>query len=132
MEKPTLNKKTRTTQSKDEKKKHSENNPKINYKKEDKQIIKENISKTKYASISNEKNSSRLKIKGNNLVDVRKIAMKLVSNTLANKYSSNSEDHSDGIVEALICNKNCNVVAIFKDYMIYDFVDEFLKRLLMK
>ena len=115
MEKPTLNKKTRTTQSKDEKKNHIENNP-----------------KTKYASISNEKNSSRLKIKGNNLVDVRKIAMKLVSNTLANKYSSNSEDHSDGIVEALICNKNCNVVAIFKDYMIYDFVDEFLKRLLMK
>lgn len=31
-------------------------------------------------------------------------------------------------MQNLLLNKNCNLVSVFKDHMIYDFVDEFLKR----
>ena len=58
------------------------------------------------------------------------MAMKGLSNIMAYKYNTNSNSFNGNIVDSLICNKNCHVVSIFKDYMIYDFIDEFLKRYL--
>ena len=31
-------------------------------------------------------------------------------------------------MDVLVFNKNCHLVTIFKDYMILDYIDEFLKR----
>jgi hypothetical protein len=35
-------------------------------------------------------------------------------------------------MEALIFNKNAHLVALFKDYMIIDYIDEFLKRFYLR
>ena len=129
MEKANVNKKQRITKSKEEKNILVINNQKSNYKRDDKEKSKESINKIHNPSIYKENNNSfKLRIKGNNLRDVRKMAMRGIANQISNRYNSTLEEFNETIVDSLICNKNCHVVAIFKDYMIYDFVDEFLKR----
>ena len=128
MEKAKSNKKSSTTKSKDDKNILVVNSQKTNYKREDRDKNKESTSKTQKPSNGKERHSFQIKIKGNNLRDVRKMAMRGIANKVAFKYNSTTEDFNGEIVESLICNKNSHVVAIFKDYMIYDFVDEFLKR----
>ena len=44
------------------------------------------------------------------------------------KFSSKEESYNNLIVNALIFNKNSHLVSIFKDSMIWDYIDEFLKR----
>ena len=44
------------------------------------------------------------------------------------KYDSKIQSYNKSVVQKLIYNKNLHIVAIFKDYMIYDFKEEFLKR----
>ena len=127
--KANVNKKQRITKSKEEKNILVINNQKSNYKRDDKEKSKESINKIHNPSIYKENNNSfKLRIKGNNLRDVRKMAMRGIANQISNRYNSTLEEFNETIVDSLICNKNCHVVAIFKDYMIYDFVDEFLKR----
>ena len=41
---------------------------------------------------------------------------------------NNQDNYLNLIMDVLIFNKNCHFVAIFKDYMILDYKDEFLKR----
>ena len=43
------------------------------------------------------------------------------------KYNSR-KIYNDLIMFTLLFNKNTHLVSLFKDYMIYDYVDEFLKR----
>ncbi len=43
-------------------------------------------------------------------------------------YNLNPDNYNKIIVENLIFNKNCHMVAVFKDHMVFDYVDEFLKR----
>ena len=47
-----------------------------------------------------------------------------------NKFNSKSKENNilELIMEVLIFNKDCHLVTVFKDYMIWDYIDEFLKR----
>lgn len=47
---------------------------------------------------------------------------------LSDKYSSNEVYNDVKIVNDLIYNENTHVVSIFKDYLILDDINEFLKR----
>ena len=44
-------------------------------------------------------------------------------------HDSITSTYNDMIMESLIYNKNCHIVSIFKDFMIVDYIDEFLKRI---
>ena len=67
--------------------------------------------------------------KDNNNISRYALEKRIMSN-LSNKYNSNNKDGTlnQMIVNALIFNKNSHIVAIFKDSMIWDYIDEFLKR----
>ena len=67
--------------------------------------------------------------KDNNNISRYALEKRIMSN-LSNKYNSNNKDETlnQMIVTALIFNKNSHIVAIFKDSMIWDYIDEFLKR----
>ncbi|CDW88617.1 UNKNOWN [Stylonychia lemnae] len=52
----------------------------------------------------------------------------LIQNHLSKKYSSNREYYNLKIVNDLIYNENTHIVSIFKDYLILDDINEFLKR----
>ena len=71
---------------------------------------------------------SQVKIKGRTRKEIRGNVIKGLTNILAYKYSSTEKVFTGTVIESLVCNKNCHVVAIFKDYMIMDYIDEFLKR----
>ncbi len=47
---------------------------------------------------------------------------------LSKKYSTNRDYYNVKIVNDLIYNENTHVVSIFKDYLILDDINEFLKR----
>jgi hypothetical protein len=51
-----------------------------------------------------------------------------MSNRLSEKYSSNRDYYNVKIINDLIYNENTHVVSIFKDYLILDDINEFLKR----
>ena len=73
--------------------------------------------------------SNSKKIKYNNyLSGINKIA----TQNLIKKYGPNSKDlnykYLGLIMENLIFNKNSHLVTMFKDYMIIDYIEEFLKR----
>jgi hypothetical protein len=51
-----------------------------------------------------------------------------LNKTLYNKYLSRKSDYDSNVVDNLIYNKNCHIVSIFKEYMILDYTDEFLRR----
>jgi len=53
------------------------------------------------------------------------ITIRLTLNKFYNLYPI---EYKKITVENLIYNKNCHLVSIFKDHMIFDYVDEFLKR----
>ncbi len=103
-------------------------NPKVGYKREEKDPKRETYNKMRTTSMDKEKNTQRFRFKGSSIRDVRKMAMKVISNEVVKRYNTSNDEYHDVILDSLICNKNCHIVAIFKDYMIYDFVDEFLKR----
>ncbi len=52
----------------------------------------------------------------------------LVQGSLTSKYSENEDFTNLKIVNDLIYNENTHVVSIFKDYLILDDINEFLKR----
>jgi hypothetical protein len=45
------------------------------------------------------------------------------------RYSNKEGDYDRMILDSLLYNKNTHVVSVFKDHMILDYVDEFLKRI---
>jgi len=47
---------------------------------------------------------------------------------LSKKYSTNRDYYNLKIVNDLIYNENTHIVSIFKDYLILDDINEFLKR----
>ena len=61
-----------------------------------------------------------------NLLEIEKITNNIFK---TNYYPDNEYDnYMNLIMEVLVFNKNCHLVTIFKDFMILDYVDEFLKR----
>lgn len=52
----------------------------------------------------------------------------LIQNNLTSKYASTQDFCSLKIVNDLIYNENTHIVSIFKDYLILDDINEFLKR----
>lgn len=52
----------------------------------------------------------------------------IIQGNLTQKYSSNKDFNNLKIVNDLIYNENTHVVSIFKDYLILDDINEFLKR----
>jgi len=52
----------------------------------------------------------------------------VIQNYLSKKYSTNRDYYNLKIVNNLIYNENTHVVSIFKDYLILDDINEFLKR----
>jgi hypothetical protein len=52
----------------------------------------------------------------------------VVKENLEKKYLTSWEYYNSKIVNDIIYNENTHVVSIFKDYLIYDDVSEFLKR----
>ena len=58
--------------------------------------------------------------------EIEKISYTLLKN---NYFPENEYDnYMNLIMEVLVFNKNCHLVTIFKDFMILDYIDEFLKR----
>ena len=54
---------------------------------------------------------------------------KFIKNTLYSKYGMKSkQNYHNFILTNLISNKNCHIVAILKESIIYDYLKEFLKR----
>ena len=67
------------------------------------------------------------KIKQKTFKELQKIAM----NRIYKRYGSKAKlkyQYIGHIMENLIFNKNTHLVSTFKDYMIWDYVEEFLKR----
>ena len=52
----------------------------------------------------------------------------VIRNNLEQKYLTSKEYYNTKIVNDIIYNENTSVVSVFKDYLIYDDVSEFLKR----
>jgi hypothetical protein len=52
-----------------------------------------------------------------------------IQKNLIRRYSTTNADYNDNVIDNLIYNKNCHMVSVFKDYMIIDYIDEFLKRI---
>ena len=60
------------------------------------------------------------------ITEIEKKTNKLFKN---NYFPENDYDnYMNLIMEVLVFNKNCHLVTIFKDFMILDYIDEFLKR----
>lgn len=71
---------------------------------------------------------SQLKIKGRTKKEIKSNFIKGLTNIMAYKYSSTEKLYNGTVIDSLVCNKNCHTVAVFKDFMIIDYIDEFLKR----
>jgi hypothetical protein len=55
----------------------------------------------------------------------------LSNKLLLNKYNNKNDiivNYNDYILDALVFNKNTHYISIFKDYMVFDYIEEFLKR----
>lgn len=52
----------------------------------------------------------------------------MIQQTLSKKYSTNLDYYNLKVVNDLIYNENTHIVSIFKDYLILDDINEFLKR----
>ena len=76
---------------------------------------------------SEEKPEPITKVKTKTFKELKKIAM----NRIHKRYGANAKlkyQYIGLIMENLIFNKNTHLVSTFKDYMIWDYVEEFLKR----
>ncbi len=56
--------------------------------------------------------------------NLRKVIMK----NLKKKYLTSIESYNNKVINDIIYNENTNIVSVFKDYLIYDDISEFLKR----
>jgi hypothetical protein len=58
----------------------------------------------------------------------KKSGPEIVKETLTKKYLTGKDYYNVKIVNDIIYNEPNHVVSVFKDYLIYDDVSEFLKR----
>ena len=91
-------------------------------------LIQKNNDKTK-SNYQYNKNNSRAKdnLELNEFKSLKKIAM----NNINKRYGPKSKlkyKYIGLIMENLVFNKNTHLVSVFKDYMIWDYIEEFLKR----
>lgn len=56
----------------------------------------------------------------------------VIWNNLEQKYLTSKEYYNTKIINDIIYNETTNIVSVFKDYLIYDDVSEFLKRFYKK
>ena len=77
----------------------------------------------KIFKIKNLKEISQLKSIENKIMKM--FSMKYNSHC---KIKNKQFAYNNLIIENIMFNKNCHIVAVFKDYMIFDYIDEFLKR----
>jgi hypothetical protein len=64
-------------------------------------------------------------------VDIKKLRMKIKShiyNKLVVNHNTSQENYSNKVIDTLIFNKNTHLSIAFKESMLLDFGDEFLKR----
>ena len=76
---------------------------------------------------NNENFNSNIKSKSNEFKSLKKIAM----NSIHRRYGPKTKlkyQYLGLIMEDLVFNKNTHLVSVFKDYMIWDYIEEFLKR----
>jgi len=52
----------------------------------------------------------------------------VVRNNLEKKYLTSRDYYNSKVITDVVYNENTNMVSVFKDYLIYDDVSEFLKR----
>lgn len=91
---------------------------------------KNNINNQIYSQGQKKTNHNKNELQNNKLfIDRYKfnidISIRLTLNKFYNLYPI---EYDKIIVDNLIFNKNCHLVSIFKDHMIFDYIDEFLKR----
>ena len=82
-----------------------------------------------YSKNKEAKPESKLNIsKINTPFNIYKISKKYLNNKYGSKTKNLKYKYLGLIMENLIFNKNSHLVTVFKDYMIYDFIEELLKR----
>ena len=91
-------------------------------------LFQKNNDKNKTNYSNNNKNSKQKdNINMNQYKSLKKIAM----NSINRRYGPKSKlkyKYIGLIMENLVFNKNTHLVSVFKDYMIWDYIEEFLKR----
>ena len=60
----------------------------------------------------------------NNLINTIKKTREII----IKKYNCTISEFNLIILKKLLYNINCHIVSVFKDYMIYDYIDEYLRR----
>ena len=54
--------------------------------------------------------------------------MKILREKIVKKYNCTKEKYNLKILKKLLYNYNCHIVSVFKDHMIYGYIDEYLRR----
>lgn len=52
----------------------------------------------------------------------------VIKQNLERKYLTSRDYYNSKVITDIVYNENTNLVSVFKDYLIYDDVSEFLKR----
>lgn len=52
----------------------------------------------------------------------------VIKRNLEKKYLTSRDYYNSKVITDIVYNENTNLVSVFKDYLIYDDVSEFLKR----
>jgi hypothetical protein len=68
------------------------------------------------------------RIVGINLANELKIIKKNINLVIGERYSTFAENIDTYMVDVLLANKACHLTSCFKDHMILDYNEEFLKR----
>ena len=63
-----------------------------------------------------------------NLLNDLLILQQNINYVIADRYNFNNNDYNSYVTELILSNKNSNLVSKFKDYLIYDYIDEYLTR----
>jgi len=61
-------------------------------------------------------------------LDEPKSSMEIIKHNLEKKYLTSREYYNVKIINDIIYNEQTHVVSVFKDYLIFDDISEFLKR----
>ena len=84
---------------------------------------------------NNNKNEKKNNEEKNNFTSLKKVISKskqILSDKYGTKRNNLKYNYLGVIIDALIYNKNAHIVAVFKDYMIIDYLEEFMRRFYAK
>ena len=62
------------------------------------------------------------------MIKDKKYIRLLINKTLFSKYGDSKEELNKQYIYSLLKDKKCHYSSLFKDYLIYDYIDEFLKK----